>query len=277
MGRTVARPGGEQPKRLQPVAAAWDPAKHPRNPAGHTGGGRFRSALARAHELLQILGDDVPEAMQHQVIDGLAVQAELTPRTMSRLGGVNLLEWGTPISDTYQQLYGRSSAFYAPRDGEIWLHPAWAHPTRPHALQDHVTRTRERGWLTPTGAGTALGGTIGHEYGHHVAAQFMPSQTGMDAATAERFLPTVTQALGLGETTASLLGSGDVARARLDAWVAGHAEQIRALVSEYGSKSFGEMLAEIWQEFSTMGEQARPHIRQIGELMRELAEGSEPR
>ena len=47
---------------------------------------------------------------------------------------------------------------------------------------------------------------------------------------------------------------------------------IESSVSEYAATNFNEMLAEVWQEYSTMGDLARPGIREIGQIMRELAE-----
>lgn len=246
---------------------------HPRNPVG-PGGGRFRSAV---HGLLDSLMEHVPESVRREVGDGLTVQAELAPRTAKRLKGVLAPEWGTDAAGLYRERHDTYMALYSTATHDIAVHPAWTHPTNKVKAAERVDRARAAGWFAPSGADTPLQATMAHEYGHHVTDQFMPRPNLLDGRTAGRLIPPMARALGiddgplLDQPGARTLG---IHRRHLDEWVRQNADQLRAQVSQYGATSFREMLAEIWGEYSTLGDQARPHIREIGAVMRDLAEGS---
>lgn len=82
---------------------------------------------------------------------------------------------------------------------------------------------------------------------------------------------TIRDQLGI-QINVDRIGSFDSMTAQIEAGVLRAQDRVTELVSGYGATSGNELLAEIWQEYSTAGSAARPHIREIGRQMQELAE-----
>jgi hypothetical protein len=233
--------------------------------------GRWTHLGAAAHELAAKLTADVPDAARAEVARGLAHQVEQAPNTAAKFRGFHMAEWGSDEANQYMERHNGRFGFYTDMTRQITLHPVWQHPKLRAKAADRWEKAQAAGWFTPTGADTPLQAVTAHEYGHHVANRFMNGHN-LSSAAARELLPVIARELGLSEPPKGNVFH--VEAKELDAWVAQHADTIRSLVSEYGSKSFTEMLAEIWQEYSTMGDKARPHVQQIGAAMRDLAEGS---
>lgn len=202
-------------------------------------------------------------------------------------------------SGTHPSTYGTQKVAVGARpeqDPAIWLHPHWDgdQGLGRHAVSHH--RSTESGWLTPSGAGSEMEAVLAHEFGHHVTNDFF-GEYGFDGTpdlrldVGLRLLPVINDALGanriggqydtsrpdkdllapvstgfVGELEQKFTGHA------MDRWVDLNRDLITEKVSGYAAKNFHEFLAEIWQEYSTKGDDARPHIKVIGDLMRQIAE-----
>jgi hypothetical protein len=207
------------------------------------------SGLGPLEDKVTITGNDratVLEALRHQqglvpfTVDTLREVAYLTPDDLHGLGDPNIL------------------GQYDPKRQRIVLHERIFDPGFP-ARRRHLTEVR---WLAPCGHEHENASSIvAHEFGHHVDHQM---QTASRRAL-KRFWQLVADELGV-EPPDEPDDPG------IEFWCEEHEDVIREKISEYASTRGGEVLAEIWQEYSTMGENARPWVRAIGEAMLELAE-----
>jgi uncharacterized protein DUF935 len=191
----------------------------------------------------------------------------------------------------------------AKRHPALWLNPDW-HDDHGGGRMSHTHNgSAASGWFAPTEAGTPLAAIVAHEYGHHVSDMFFPKldtnkSTDMPGHLAERLLPAINEALGAnrygrsaedgGDSWDTLDPGGDLLAPHevgpvgkreyvlpgsvSSTWMTNNRALITEKVSEYGSTSVHEMLAEIWAEYSTKGTDARPWIKVIGALMQEIAE-----
>lgn len=235
----------------------------------------------------------------------LAAQAQLTPRAMADLDSVHIPQLGSPDGDAYLAAKnGAAHAYYTPLGSHpsvyataqaatdnplpaIWFNPHW-HGNR---MGVAVRKGLDSGWYSPTSV-NPLERTLAHEYGHHVTNVLFeaPDFTGtaaMPGAVAERILGPINDALGANRLS-PFARNGDLLEAvhwgpvddprfsvpgqLLDEWVRQNNDLITAKVSGYAAKNFDEFLAEVWQEYSTMGAAARPHIQTIGALLRDVTE-----
>lgn len=258
--------------------------------------------VARAEQHAGDLSHDLPGT---RMATQLARQAEIAPRAMLDLDRVVVPETGSVDGQAYLDSHiGSSHAYYTPLGSDpsayataravtetpspsIWFNPEW-HGGR---MGDAVRRGLDSGWYTPTNV-TPIERTLAHEFGHQVAQVFFeaPGFNGtadMPGAIAERFLGKMNDALG-GDRYHTVARNGDLLEPvhhgfegnlhfsasgdLLDTWVYQNKALIVEKVSGYAAKNFQEFLAEVWQEYSTMGAGARPHIRTIGDLMREISE-----
>jgi ADP-ribosyltransferase exoenzyme/F like protein len=255
------------------------------------------AAAAQAAKISEVVGSP-PVTRQ------LAHQAEITPRAMADLDSVHIPALGSPDGDAYLAAKnGAAHAYYSPLGSHpsvyataeaatenplpaIWFNPHWTG----NRLGGVVTKGIDSGWYTPAPAGMApLERTLAHEYGHHVTNVLFeaPDFTGtaaMPGAIAERVLGPINDALGANRLS-PFARNGDLLEPvhwgvdqfsvhgnLLDEWVRQNKDLIAANVSRYATKDFGEFLAEVWQEYSTMGAAARPHIQTIGVLLRDVTE-----
>lgn len=193
-------------------------------------------------------------------------QASLSTRTAMRLSRVSAPERHDDID--YIHHYPNVNAFYVFDDARMVLSPhrlnnldGWT------AMKLNCFRT---GWSTWSGADDGLGSTVAHEYGHHIDNMIF-GRSASSSSKPERARPLIAaigKAFGIKDVDPT---AADVQQ-ELKRILSANKAKIQTLVSEYGTESMHEMLAEIWQEYSTMGAKARPHIRAIGDLMRRLAD-----
>lgn len=122
-------------------------------------------------------------------------------------------------------------------------------------------REVENGWCTPCGHDHSAPQSIfAHEFGHHV--DWVMKQT-------------PSRGRGVWNAIADELGVDPpdiLSRTDLDVFVKANKARLATQVSRYGATDSAEILAEIWQEYSTMGPAARPFIKKIGRLMQEISE-----
>lgn len=258
------------------------------------------AAAARAAKISEQVGSP-PVTRQ------LAHQAQLTPRAMADLDAVHIPALGSPDGDAFLAAKnGAAHAYYTPLGSHpsvyataqasadnplpaIWFNPHW-HGNR---LGGTVRQGIDSGWYTPAPPGLApLEQTLAHEYGHHVTRVLFeaPDFTGtadIAGAVGQRILGPINDALGANRLS-PFARNGDLLEAvhwgsvddprfsvpgqLLDEWVRQNKDLITAKVSGYAAKNFDEFLAEVWQEYSTMGAGARPHIQTIGVLLRDVTE-----
>lgn len=188
-------------------------------------------------------------------------QAELTPNTIKTLRGV---ERATP--EDMASLPPGALAFYRVSARKIFV-PEDALGSRVH---DSGLRMLDCGWWTKCEVQDAGSGHIlAHEYGHHVHRFGMGA--GVDSANVAKVWDALADELGVPVPGRSVSPYGDVT-VFLDSWFELHRAELARRISTYGSKSAGECMAEIWAEYSNMGDKARPAIRRIGAMMQQIAE-----
>jgi SAP domain len=219
--------------------------------------------------------DRLLEMLRPRVVDPLTRSAELAPHTMMSLTEVRIPPAGSRMAD---QFGWGESARYDHFARALTLSPHWR--DRYTQLVASNEESHRSGWFTPTPDPSSPAGTIAHEFGHHVVKTISFGEWSRPQLRA--FMPEVERSLGLAPGTLwDPKGSGDkdLINDRLAQHskviterISGYAGQPSVHTSEGSSSQFDEMLAEIWQEYSTMGKKARPHIKTLGEIMRTLAE-----
>jgi hypothetical protein len=191
----------------------------------------------------------------------LTRQAALTPLSMLELRSVS--EESPPFSEN-----PNAYAVYDFRFKNIMFNPEWTDPRKRDLLLASWEFTKDTGFHPPSRGG-ATQEIIAHEYGHHLAYRALD-------------LPRVDQGRLIASLDENLDGQGwmirefrsgrsfqEVVDEFLKLYGIG---RIESRVSGYGRKNHQELLAELWVEFSTMGERARPPAAQIGPVLRDLAE-----
>lgn len=151
---------------------------------------------------------------------------------------------------------------------EMHLHPDWDRPDSPN--RELVRKSVASGWWTPTGAAGPLQTVVAHEYGHHITSVMFARMT---PAGARQLLQVVRDQVGIPMSIEPAGTAMATLMRQITNAVSNH-PQVVLEVSGYAAKNGYELLAEVWQEYSTMGERARPHIRAIGDVMRDLAEAA---
>lgn len=234
-----------------------------------TGTPSVARAQAHVRSVMKVPGD-APPAHRANMEAELDRQASLATRTAMTLRGVNMPRPGSAAAVDFASDQGpHTLAFYRwaglGRLREMTFGPKWiSHQADMESACRHAQRS---GWWTPSGSGNSLATTLAHEYGHHVTnCIFDINANHFDPDRSRRLLTVIGDAL---KVPVSL--DADVLR-ELTRVCRDHKMLIVREVSEYGSTNAAELLAEIWQEWSTMGERARPHIRAIGRVMQKLAE-----
>lgn len=242
------------------------------------------AAIAHVNELIDA---GVPEDLRGSVAGALDAQVALTPKIAKHLKKVAIPKLGSVWGDHFEFKDKNAFALYVKQHKQMYLSHVWTadagKPLNAGSFKADVRQSRSSGWFTPSGIDDELGHMCAHEYGHHVAFMFTKVDVAdgiyesyLDEKVAKRLLPLMNEALGLvdskgGKNLLPVVG-GKVRGASLKAWIEANRSTLDHRVSVYGSSNFDELLAEIWQEYSTMGSHARPGIRRIGELMRQLAE-----
>lgn len=292
MGPSAVRTAQDE---AAPVAPLPNTSGQPELPVLPVAATPAEAAAAQATKISEQVGSP-PVTRQ------LAHQATLTPRAMTDLDSVHIPALGSPDGDAYLAAKnGAAHAYYTPLGSHpsvyataqaatdnplpaIWFNPHW----NGNRMGAAVRKGLDSGWYSPTSV-NPLERTLAHEYGHHVTNVLFeaPDFTGtaaMPGAVAERILGPINDALGANRLS-PFARNGDLLEPvhwgvdqfsvhgnLLDEWVRQNKDLIAANVSRYATKDFGEFLAEVWQEYSTMGARARPHIQTIGVLLRDVTE-----
>lgn len=223
----------------------------------------------------------IPQGMaEAEVQAALELFGDLAPRALMLLNDVHARSvpyWQThgANSNAFYMVYDHSQVAPGPsRWRQMFINPNWYNPSNRNNLVDLKTYAYQSGWNVQGGY-PASGGTIIHELGHHLQTMMYGNRAGLGPITAytqldQRIVDVIIGELGLtwGTTAPSYSAVG------LTNLVTSSRNQTRVgeLVSQYGSKSFEEMFAEIFAEYATLGVKARPHIRRIGEAIVRFAE-----
>jgi 2'-5' RNA ligase len=132
-------------------------------------------------------------------------------------------------------------------------------------------RMERSGWWVPSGDSGYIGGMTAHEFGHHIGAR--AGQAGY--ASRRRLADTFDEQLGAnGQISRRFLEHLDVETA-IAVWLdesASNRERMSKHISRYGSTNGAELLAEVWKEYSVEGGKPRPHIRVLGDALKQMAE-----
>lgn len=235
-----------------------------------------QQALRHGKDLLD-KGMDEPEHRK-RVAPAVEVQAELTPHVMQELRGISMPYRWSPEGLAYTREYDSANAYYTwlsedPEDRpefHIHIHPGYGDSDEVHFSMEPY----ESGFATPTGFKDPMAAALSHEYGHHVSRQFMTREGGMSPAVASELFPLMNAVLG-SDALFPLPSEVDETFTldQFNLWTVSNYSAISSRVSEYGSRSVLEFLAEVWQEYSSRGPKARPAIRALGERMQLIAEG----
>jgi hypothetical protein len=201
----------------------------------------------------------VPETLQRQLGAEMQRQAALTPRSMLQLEAVH------DGGGAFFAQHRNANAYYRFGTREIYMHPEWTSPLSQRyraASKQHGIQT---GWTAPTGAAVPAASTAAHEYGHHLHGLMQ----GLPVERLQDFAGKLGAALDLPMDT-SLIHDWTFLNDQIDMAIRNNRQRVVAMVSEYGATNPLEMLAEIWQEYSTLGDMARPHIVEAGRLIQSV-------
>lgn len=191
---------------------------------------------------------------REDALKALREQASFVPGSVRELHGVRKMSAGE--ARAFEDKHGvEALGGYAQR--EIVVHPSVVKPGYQRAFQ----KEQRSGWFSPCGhEHSGFENFIAHENGHHVDA--MMQRLGL------RETKSVWDTVGheLGVKPPSFYDTRS-----LNQWAARNQDLLKHKVSGYGATAGDEMLAEIWAEYTT-NPNARPHIRRIGDAMRDLAE-----
>jgi len=228
----------------------------------------------RAH--MRETTDQVPSRLRPDADAELARQGDIAPRSGMRFKRINVPEPGSVEESEWKADQNSSTnAFYRWADlGERGIHEMTMSPkfVSDVAGQERAHKyCKDIGWYSHSDE-TAFRSTMAHEYGHHMTTMIFDMQAryaggDIDRNFGRELVDLIVREFGLGRQYPT-----DDAWIDLDDLVKDNAGTFKRGVSEYGSSSAAELLAEIWREYSIMGDRARPAIKAIGRLLQELAE-----
>lgn len=248
--RSVSKPSAPRsaPKPSAPKPPARSTAARPsaaKPPAGD---------VARAQQHLSRITSGLKDKELSRTIKAMNEQAEFAPRSMMDLGRVHKMSANE--SRDFEARWGRE-ALGGYRDRSLDIHPSTLKPGAERAFQKDLNS----GWFSKCGHDhDSYDSFLAHETGHHI--DYMMQRMGL------RDTKQVWDVVGkeMGVKPPSFFDSKS-----LDQWVKRNADLLKREVSGYGSTAGGELLAEIWAEYTT-NPNARPKIKAIGKAMQELAE-----
>jgi hypothetical protein len=206
------------------------------------------------HHPEAVRANKMPEGNDRDRVQAiLDKQAELAPKAMARLDRVARATHQEQIEMGHDGLGG-----YLPRERRIALgHDAFS------AKANRAWHAEVKSKWSANTPVDGVEGLVSHEFGHHVANALnnIPQE-------AKRLFWRAT-AEDLGLKPPSLYDTRT-----LDRWLQRNADVISSKVSRYAvaDGEVGEMLAEIWLEYST-NPRASAWARSIGQRMREVSEG----
>ena len=198
----------------------------------------------------------LPEgADREQVLQELRQQNLLVPNVTRELNAVSR----ATHADRVRAGTPDALAWYQPWNREMFLGDAIF---TDRYQNETWHQERAVNWCSRTGhSHSGAQSVVAHEFGHHVHAML----DRLDDRERRSFWDQAAAALGISPPQ-------NIRDESLEEWLEQNKYAIRNQVSKYGSTHPGEMMAEIWQEFSTSGAQSRPAILKIGQLMQQLAE-----
>lgn len=208
--------------------------------------------VLEAEQHARELTKSLPPSVRKDVLDSLIQQAALKPRSVRTLKGFEFRD------------LGNGGAQYLPDQRTIAINSRWK--THKRAMTTAGKASLEDGFLTPTGASSVLGAYIAHEFGHHVAfGRYSPSAPGLVKPFGDRVMGALSRAIGVSGPPPSR--GANIRWPDVTSWMARNRQKLQTEVSEYGAESFHELLAELWQEFSTRGDNARPAAKAVGAVL----------
>lgn len=272
-----------QPDRDPPSTQPPGPAQPPAQPA------------VEAQPDTQQAVVDAPPAARVTIRNALNMQTSIAPGTLAHLRGVTIPTSPDTSEARAFEILDQPLGFYLPaavdEDGitlpgqMIILHPEWGFDRSDPDGAESERRDKAAlaaGWFVPRPDHVdGLTATIAHETGHHIVRMFTGDDgsdnfTSIRADAARHLLPALDEELGTDFTSAidRVPAGSPIPGAELDAAMARNRGRIGSMVSWYANTEFHELLAELWSEYTMMGERARPAAARIGDLMRLLAEAN---
>jgi hypothetical protein len=192
-------------------------------------------------------------------------QASVTPRSMMDFRDFTSPSQYRPPNDALTDAY----AYYNPNFRSVSLHPRW--DTDRAGTEASTTDDIAAKFHPPT-AGSGLDAVVSHEYGHHLTYRMLDRPL-VEQRRLVRLLDDVFQVDGY--LTREFRRNPNLEAVMDDFLTRYGSGRVDRLVSRYARKNHQEFFAEVWSEYTTMGDGARPHIKRIGEMMREMAEASD--
>lgn len=236
-----------EPERVEPPKTP-----KPRTPKTTTPVAEKSPDVLQAEEHAKELTKSLPASVRKEVLDSLIQQAAVKPRSVRTLKGFEFRDLGS------------GGAQYLPDQRTIAINSRWK--TNKRAMTAAGKASLEDGFLTPTGANSVLGAYIAHEFGHHVAfGRYSPSGPGLVKPFGDRVMQALSRAIGVSGAPPSR--GANIRWPDVASWMARNRKKLQTEVSEYGAESFHELLAELWQEYSTRGEKARPAAKAVGPVL----------
>lgn len=230
---------------------------HPRLNQGDSNSKPSGNTPAEAHvdELVKVL----PVSLRPGVSEALKAQAAIVPSMVERFKRISFDDLGSGFAQ------------YVPGEG-IRLNDRWK--SRRKQLDDLYRNEQRDGYLTPTGLDSGLGAAVAHEFGHHVAikAVYAGNTRMMRRNAYDRVVPALARSLGI-DPPKIPPGAAAVDNQKINDWLRRNSIAVKRGVSGYATESIHELLAEVWQEYSTRGKNARPAARAVGDVMRRMAGG----
>lgn len=244
--RRVAAPPRPAPKPKPAPLPARPRLEMKPPPAGMLSDDVAAVAEAKAHAAR------VNEVTDPRVNTALMRQAEIVPHSMKRLTGM------INFTEADYKNFGGSAAMHLHQNGKSIIRLRRELFDREHQVAaDHSI---DSGFFARCPHGHGVENTVAHEYGHHV-----DSLVGfMSNAQRRSLFNKLADELGLPRVE-----KGDNLATE---WVHKHRRELSKQVSEYGATNDRELLAEIWSEYTTSGDDARPHIKAVGDRLRKLGE-----
>lgn len=213
----------------------------PSNPA------RVNEHLDRANKVTGLSRNTVGAALERQ--------AQLAPAAMTHMRQVRVVR-GAELDDFRAEQGPNAVAAYHPSRG-ITLTPE-ALTAKGQAAAKQGVRS---GWYSRCDANVSgAESVIAHETGHHMDEMI----SRLPVAAKKEIWDTLAKELSLPRP---LFYDSD----SLDRWVKKHNDVLVKQVSGYGAKDSGEIIAEVWHEYST-ATHARPHMTRVGQIIQRRAE-----
>ena len=217
---------------------------------------------------------------EDEIRAGLELFGEIAPRSLLELreiSGVSLARWQTygQTANAFFVTYEDAATALAPWR-VLAMNPNWFDRYGRNDIVDLKQYGFQSGWSSQS-AYPGSGATLLHELGHHLQTMMYPGRPATAGPLSvyspldQRIVDVIVRELGLKAPTGGTTGLSAAGMTKL---IESYNNQARVaeLVSTYGSRSFEEMFAEIFQEYATLGIDARPHIIRIGEAIIRLAE-----